>query len=155
MTYDRIEQLGGGLRGWFEGLAAVCIRQACLNDEQWMYGSLNKKYVKMRKMNKKDQKRYEKQAEMLASIAHPIRVGIVDFLTEDEACVADIAEYVGSERSNVSRHLSVLLKSGALVCRKDGLQVFYSLSTPCTAKFLECANRVLQYKFKEEAKLYE
>ncbi|QQE10525.1 winged helix-turn-helix transcriptional regulator [Planctomycetota bacterium] len=106
-------------------------------------------------MKKRDQKRYEKQAEMLASIAHPIRVGIVDYLTKGEACVADIAAHVDSERSNVSRHLSLMLKSGALVCRKDGLQVYYSLSTPCTAKFLECANRVLEHKFKEDAKLYD
>ena len=57
---------------------------------------------------------FEKQAEIAKAVAHPLRIAIVDFLKDGEKCVCDIAEHIGSERSNVSRHLSVMVKAGIL-----------------------------------------
>ncbi|UCC23672.1 MAG: winged helix-turn-helix transcriptional regulator, partial [Planctomycetota bacterium] len=54
-------------------------------------------------LSKKKQLLFEKQAEIAKAIAHPLRIAIVDFLKDGEQCVCDIAESVGSERSNVSR----------------------------------------------------
>jgi ArsR family transcriptional regulator len=70
-----------------------------------------------------------------------------------EKCVCDIAEEVGAERSNVSRHLSVLVKAGVLSCRKDGLNVFYKLRCACVLDFLECATRVLKQNVDEEVRI--
>ena len=36
--------------------------------------------------------------------------------------------------------------------RKDGLQVFYSLRTPCILNFLACATRAIQQNLKEQSK---
>jgi len=87
---------------------------------------------------------YRMKANILKALAHPIRLAIVDLLKGGEQCVCDIAEHVGSERSNVSRHLSVLLKAGVLQSRKDGLKVRYSLRLPCVTDFLACATRALR-----------
>jgi len=87
---------------------------------------------------------FQKQAEIAKAIAHPLRVAIVDFLKDDEQCVCDIAEYVGSERSNVSRHLSVMTGVGLLKSRKEGLKVFYKLKTPCLLDFFSCATACLR-----------
>ena len=57
-------------------------------------------------IGKTEQLLFEKQAEIAKAIAHPLRIAILDFLKDGEQCVCDIAEHVGSERSNVSRHLS-------------------------------------------------
>lgn len=89
---------------------------------------------------------------MIAGLAHPIRVAIADLLKDGEVCVCEIAERVGAERSNVSRHLAVMLKAGVVQTRKEGLQVFYSLRTPCILNFLSCATRTLEHNLKEEAK---
>lgn len=69
-------------------------------------------------------------------MAHPLRLAILDYISNGEQCVCDIAEYVDSERSNVSRHLAVMLSAGIVQQRKDGLNVLYSLKTPCVLKFL-------------------
>ena len=53
---------------------------------------------------------FEKQAEIVKSVAHPLRIAILDFLKNGQQCVCDIAKHIGSERSNVSRHLSVMVK---------------------------------------------
>lgn len=97
--------------------------------------------------------RYEKQAQIAKAIGHPLRVAIIDFLGEGEQCVCDIAEHVGSERSNVSRHLSVMVSAGLLEWRKDGLKVIYKLETPCVLDFLACTSRVLKKQAKNHAKL--
>ena len=96
---------------------------------------------------------FEKQAEIAKAIAHPLRISIVDFLAEGEQCVCDIAEYVGSERSNVSRHLSVMLNSGLLDYRKEGLKVIYRLKCTCIVDFFECVTNVLKEQAEENQKL--
>lgn len=103
--------------------------------------------------NKNTQLRYEKQAEIAKAIGHPLRIAIIDFLRDGEQCVCDIAQHVGSERSNVSRHLSVMVRAGVLECRKEGLNVIYRLKTPCVLDFLSCASRVLTHRAKDSEKL--
>jgi ArsR family transcriptional regulator len=104
-------------------------------------------------LNKKTQLLFEKQAEIAKAIAHPLRIAIVNFLKDGEQCVCDIAQYVGSERSNVSRHLSVMVNAGLLEYRKEGLKVIYKLKTPCILDFFSCVSLVLKQQIKENEKL--
>ena len=103
--------------------------------------------------DKNKQLLFEKQAEIAKAIAHPLRTAIIDFLREGEQCVCDIANYVGSERSNISRHLSVMVKAGVLEYRKEGLKVMYKLKTPCILDFFSCVTDVLRQQAKENEKL--
>ncbi len=96
---------------------------------------------------------FEKQAEITKAIAHPLRIAIVDFLKDGEQCVCDIAESVGSERSNVSRHLAVMVTAGILGYRKEGLKVIYKLKTPCVLRFFSCITSVLKQQVKESKDL--
>jgi ArsR family transcriptional regulator len=96
--------------------------------------------------------RYQMQAQMIGALAHPIRVAIAELLKDGEVCVCEIAERIGAERSNTSRHLAIMLKAGVLKTRKDGLQVYYSLRTPCVLNFLNCATRTLTSNLKEQAR---
>ncbi|MCC7409149.1 MAG: winged helix-turn-helix transcriptional regulator [Phycisphaeraceae bacterium] len=95
---------------------------------------------------------YELQAQVISALAHPIRVAIADLLKDGEVCVCDIADRVGAERSNVSRHLAVMLGAGVLRTRKQGLQVFYSLRTPCILNFLSCATRAIEQTHQEQTR---
>ncbi|MGD8786880.1 MAG: metalloregulator ArsR/SmtB family transcription factor [Phycisphaerales bacterium] len=104
-------------------------------------------------MSKRNHLLFEKQAEIAKAIAHPLRIAIVNFLKDGEQCVCDIADYVGSERSNVSRHLSVMVNAGLLEYRKEGLKVIYKLKTPCILDFFSCVSRVLKQQAKENEKL--
>ena len=104
-------------------------------------------------MDKKQLFLYEKQAEIAKAIAQPFRIAIVDFLKDGEQCVCDIAEHVGAERSNISRHLSLMVSAGILGYRKEGLKVIYSLKTPCILGFFECVMGCLKEQAKENKKL--
>ena len=96
---------------------------------------------------------FSKQAEIAKAIAHPLRIAIVDFLKDGEQCVCDIAKHIGSERSNVSRHLGVMVNAGVLECHKEGLNVIYRLKTPCILDFFSCIIRVLKEQTRENRKL--
>ncbi len=104
-------------------------------------------------LSKRKQLLFEKQAEIAKAIAHPLRIAVVNFLKDGEQCVCDIAEHVGSERSNVSRHLSVMVNAGLLEYRKEGLKVIYRLKTPCILEFFSCVSRVLKQQVKENERL--
>ena len=104
-------------------------------------------------LNRKRQLLFEKQAEIAKAIAHPLRIAIVDFLKNGEQCVCDIAEHISSERSNVSRHLSVMVNAGVLEYHKEGLKVIYKLKTPCILGFFSCVTDVLRQQAQENKKL--
>ena len=104
-------------------------------------------------LRKKSQILFEKQAEIVQALAHPLRIAIVDFLKDGGQCVCDIAEHIGSERSNVSRHLSLMVNAGLLECRKEGLKVIYNLKTPCISECLECITGLLRQQIKNEQEL--
>ena len=96
---------------------------------------------------------FERQAEIAKAVAHPLRIAIVNFLKDGEQCVCDIAEHVGAERSNVSRHLSVMVNAGVLEYRKEGLKVIYRLKCVCILDFFSCITGVLKQQAKENEKL--
>ncbi len=104
-------------------------------------------------IDKKKARVFVRQAEIAKAVAHPLRVAVIDFLQDGEKCVCEIAEHLGSERSNVSRHLGVMVGAGVLCCRKEGLKVFYALRTPCVARFLSCVTRVARHQARENEKL--
>lgn len=98
---------------------------------------------------------FEKQADIAKAIAHPVRIAVLEYLKDGEQCVCDIAEAVGTERSNLSKHLSIMVSAGVLVSRKDGLKVMYCIKTPCVLKFLDCLKECLKEQVAEQQKMLE
>lgn len=104
-------------------------------------------------MDANTKKLYELKAEIIQAAAHPIRLAIIEYLVDGEQCVCDIVETVEAQRSNVSRHLAVMLNAGVVECRKDGLKMMYSLKTPCIVKFLGCVEDALKERMESQTKL--
>lgn len=103
------------------------------------------KYSHMsRSLQARSARSYDRVARIIQSLAQPIRLAIVDALKDGEMCVCDITAAVGAERSNVSRHLSILSSAGIVASRKQGLMVFYKLRTPCILSVFNCVREVVQ-----------
>ena len=92
---------------------------------------------------------YTPLARVLKAVADPIRLAILDQVRDGERSVQQIAEGVGAERSNVSRHLAVLAAAGVLTSRKDGVKVFYGLRTPCILSLFTCVCNVIEADMRE------
>jgi ArsR family transcriptional regulator len=104
-------------------------------------------------LNSKKRLLFEKHAKIMQAIAHPLRLEIIDFLKNGQQCVCDIAERVDSERSNVSKHLSLMVNAGVLEHRKEGLKVIYKLKCPCILDFFACISGVLKEQANESREL--
>jgi len=100
-------------------------------------------------MDAESKRLYKLMADVLSAAGHEIRLAILDYLIDGERCVCDIAEHVGANRSNVSRHLAVLLNAGLVAQRKDGLKIMYRLRTPCILQITTCVTDVLRQRAQE------
>ncbi|RMH01749.1 MAG: ArsR family transcriptional regulator [Planctomycetota bacterium] len=88
--------------------------------------------------------RLERRAAILQALAHPFRLRVVELLAEGPRCVCELAETVGVERTNLTRHLGVMRRAGLLDSWREGRKIFHSLRARCVLDFLNCAERVLE-----------
>jgi DNA-binding transcriptional ArsR family regulator len=88
--------------------------------------------------------RLKNQAAILKALAHPTRLLLVEELAQGPRCVCDLTRAAGVDISTVSRHLAQLRHAGIVEDDKQGLQVFYSLKTPCVLNFFRCVESVQQ-----------
>ncbi|MCB2229301.1 metalloregulator ArsR/SmtB family transcription factor [bacterium] len=100
-------------------------------------------------MDARTQALFEARAKIIKAMAHPTRLFIVDQLSKTERCVADLTDAIGVDMSTVSKHLSVLKEAGIIEDRKQGVQVYYRLRTPCVLNFFTCVESVLRGEIQE------
>jgi DNA-binding transcriptional ArsR family regulator len=94
--------------------------------------------------------RYETRAKILKALAHPSRLKLIDKLAEqDEVCVCDLTEVIGSDMSTVSRHLAQLKNAGIVESEKRGQMVFYRLRVKCLKGLFQCIESVVQCNVNE------
>lgn len=94
------------------------------------------------KDTKVDVEKLEYVAFILKTIAHPLRIGIIDLLTQHEKlCVNDICEKLQSEQSLTSHHLSNMKLKGILSSSRDGKNIYYSLKLKEVVEVINCMNR--------------
>ncbi|HPT49800.1 MAG TPA: metalloregulator ArsR/SmtB family transcription factor [Accumulibacter sp.] len=71
------------------------------------------------------QEHIEQAARSLKSISHPLRLKILCVIGDQEACVQEIVDAVGTSQSNVSQHLAILREKGVLLTHKRANRVYY------------------------------
>jgi len=101
-------------------------------------------------MEQNERERLRLKAEVFKAMGHPLRLGVVEFLQTGERCVCEIVDHVGTEISNVSKHLSVLKKAGIVADRRDGLKIMYSLTMPCAVDFARCVEGVVIKRLEDQ-----
>ena len=67
-------------------------------------------------------------AQYFAILAEPARLKIVHALCEGERTVTQIVADTGIAQTNVSRHLGLMHRQGAVVRRRDGKQIYYRVA---------------------------
>ena len=93
------------------------------------------------------------RADILKALAQPTRLKIIDFLRDGQRCVCEIFPAIGEEQSNTSRHLNMMLASGILSRRKDGLKIFYAIKHMEVLQIVDFANRIMTHEFSGLRKL--
>jgi ArsR family transcriptional regulator len=89
-----------------------------------------------------DIEKLEKVSFILKTIAHPLRIGIISLLVENEkVCVNDICAQLDSEQSLTSHHLSNMKLAGILGSERHGKNINYYLKMPEVVEVIKCMNR--------------
>jgi len=81
----------------------------------------------------------EKAAVMLKAIAHPMRIAILNFLSDEKKLsVTEIHELLGIEQSTTSHHLGILKDKGVLSSQREGKNTYYYLRHCKLSNIIEC-----------------
>lgn len=83
------------------------------------------------------------QSEILKTLGQPTRLKIIDFLRNGERCVCEIFPAIREEQSNTSRHLNLMVSSGILFRRKEGVKIFYAVKHPEIFEIVDLATQVM------------
>jgi DNA-binding transcriptional ArsR family regulator len=94
----------------------------------------------MRK-TKLDVDKLEMAASKLRSMAHPMRIAIIDLLMDKQLSVTEIYEKLNIEQASASHHLNILKSKGVLVSKRNGKKIFYSLKSTTLTEIIDCINR--------------
>lgn len=86
---------------------------------------------------------YQAKAEFFRMLGHPVRIRVLELLSEGPKPVRDLLAEIEVERSNLSQQLAVLRRSGIVASVRDGDTVVYSLAGPDVAELMRAARRVL------------
>lgn len=77
----------------------------------------------------KDKTIYGLHANICKALANPIRIEIIDILGDKEMTFGEILEITGVLKSNLSQHLSIMTSNGILSQRKEGLNMYFKISS--------------------------
>ena len=89
------------------------------------------------------QEQIETAARALKAISHPLRLKILCVVGDQEVCVQDIVDAVGTTQSNISQHLAILRDKGVLQTRKDANRVFYRVADARTLQLIVLMREVV------------
>ena len=79
---------------------------------------------------------YEREAEILKVLGHPVRLRIVAGLMSQSCNVKRIWECLELPQATVSQHLALLKNKGIIEGQRDGVEVFYRVVSPIVKEII-------------------
>jgi len=95
----------------------------------------------------------ELHARLCRTLAHPVRLAILNALREGEHGVGELTELVQVPQPTVSQHLAVLRNQGLLRKRRNGNEVFYRIAYPKMIQACDLLREVLFEHLREQERL--
>lgn len=75
-----------------------------------------------------DSHRLERVSDCLRTIAHPVRLRMVQLLMRGRYSVGELANSCHVQNHMASEHLRLMQRAGLLKSRRDGRKIYYSIS---------------------------
>ena len=83
-------------------------------------------------------KHAEKAAVILKTIAHPVRLQIIEYLEKGEKSVKEVGRETGLPQAIISHHLGLMRDRDILNARRNGTSVYYCLSNTIVQEIINC-----------------
>ena len=98
---------------------------------------------------------YEMHADICKTLANPKRIEIINLLGNKELSVGELLNETKLLKANLSQHLSIMKNNGIIKARKEGLNVFYQISSPKVIKACDLMREVLIEQIKEKGEMFK
>lgn len=98
---------------------------------------------------------HQLKAEFFKTLSHPVRIRVLELLSERERSVGEMLPFLGIEASHLSQQLAVLRRAGLVATRREGSTVYYSLTTPHLSELLAVAQLSLTTVLSGQLELLE
>jgi DNA-binding transcriptional ArsR family regulator len=86
---------------------------------------------------------YVVKAQLFRVLGHPVRIRILELLSERERSVGDLQAQLDLDSSGTSQHLAALRQQGVLESRRAGTSVYYRIRDPRVSQLLAVAKQIL------------
>jgi ArsR family transcriptional regulator len=96
---------------------------------------------------------FEMQVRICKAFANATRLRMLDLLAKRELTVSDLQSALGITLPNVSQHLSILKAAGVVTTRRDGKQIYCSLTLPEVKEACQLIRNVLRAQLRNGRKL--
>ncbi len=85
-----------------------------------------------------DYQKFNDTAELLKTLAHPVRICIVNGLLEKGECnVSYMQNCLSAPQSTISQHIQKLKAAGIIEGRREGLEIYYRVTNERVAALME------------------
>jgi DNA-binding transcriptional ArsR family regulator len=86
---------------------------------------------------------YVVKAQLFRVLGHPLRIRILELLSDRERTVGDLQAALSLDSSGASQHLAALRQQGVLESRRAGTSVYYRIRDPRVSELLAVAKEIL------------
>lgn len=104
---------------------------------------------------KRDKTIFELQSEICKTLSSSKRIEILNALKDGEKTVSELVEILGVPKANVSQHLAIMRHKGILKSRREGVNIYYRVTSPKVVEACILMKEVLMEQMKEKGKLAE
>jgi DNA-binding transcriptional ArsR family regulator len=87
---------------------------------------------------------YEAKAELFRTLGHPVRIRVLELLSEKDHAVHELLADIAIEPSALSQQLAVLRRTGLVRQRREGGEVVYSLLVDDVRQLLTAGRGLLR-----------
>ncbi len=96
---------------------------------------------------------FEKQAAICRAFAHPKRLQLLDLLGKGEERLSVLQRTLGVSKANFSQHLAILKAAGVVTARRNGRNVYCSLTLPEVRQACHLIREVLRSQIRRQGKM--
>jgi len=86
---------------------------------------------------------YVVKAQLFRVLGHPVRIRILELLSDGERTVGDLQAQLDLDSSGTSQHLAALRQQGLLESRRAGTSVYYAIRDPLVLQLLAVARQII------------
>jgi DNA-binding transcriptional ArsR family regulator len=86
---------------------------------------------------------YQLKAEFFKTLGHPVRIRVLELLSQREHAVSELLAAIPIEPASLSQQMAVLRRAGLVTPRREGSAVHYSVTSPQVSELMAVARAIL------------